>query len=155
MPSLPRGENAWKVSNAKTADEGIARIVQGALNKLAPEKYNEIIDTFRNPTLIASERAMQIVINLVFKKALQETSYIEMYARLCYDMACFEVQLQTTSPLSNGTPSSASVVAAPPMRSVFRKFRENIVRIAQSEFQLTDLLAFKDLEDEALDDAAT
>lgn len=147
--TLSRGENAWRVASAQSQEEGIARIVQGALNKLAPEKYSEVVGQLLIPAVVASERSMEVAIDLVFKKALQEPGYSEMYARLCYDMATYELRLQAqspslTTPLSDGsTPKKSS------------KFRDNIIRCAHREFQLTDPHQFDHLEGEELDEAKT
>eukprot|EP00331_Platyophrya_macrostoma_P024029 CAMPEP_0176447860 /NCGR_PEP_ID=MMETSP0127-20121128/25338_1 /TAXON_ID=938130 /ORGANISM="Platyophrya macrostoma, Strain WH" /LENGTH=642 /DNA_ID=CAMNT_0017834497 /DNA_START=100 /DNA_END=2031 /DNA_ORIENTATION=+ len=147
--TLSRGDNAWRAASAKTQDEGIARIVQGALNKLAPEKYSDVVNQLLIPAVVASERSMEVAIDLIFKKALLEPGYSEMYARLCYDMATYELRLQAqspsaTTPLSDGsTPKKSS------------KFRENIIRCAHREFQLTDPHQFDDLEGEELEEAKT
>lgn len=153
--ALQRGENAWRVASAKTSDEGIVRIVQGALNKLAPEKYQEVIDNLTVPSLIATDRAMQLVIDLIFKKALQEPGYSVMYARLCYDMAMYEIQLQAASPSAAGAASLNTPLSSDGQTNQKKssKFRENIIRNAQKEFQLTDPAQFATLEGEELEEA--
>ncbi|CUG10241.1 Hypothetical protein, putative [Bodo saltans] len=155
--TLTRGEGAWSVSAAKNQDEGIVRMVRCSLNKIAPEKYQEVLKDLSIPSLIESERAMQLVIDIIFKKALQEPGYCEMYARLCFDMSLYEVKLQQQQP-SSTAPSPMTQQAGTPMsdgsvRKTTSKFREQIVRSAQKEFQLTDPHIFDSLSGEELDEA--
>lgn len=154
--TLTRGENAWSVAAPTGGDEGIVRMVRSSLNKIAPEKYQEVLKDLSIPSLIASERAMQLVIDLIFRKALQEPGYSEMYARLCYDMAMYEVKLQQ----ANGSSTAASPqsqagtpVAEGSVAKRTSKFREQIVRSAQKEFQLTSPDVFANLSGEELDEA--
>lgn len=119
---LKRGENAWCSKMPIDKEEGFSRRLQGSLNKLAPEKYNEIITELRQPQML-EEGPMQVFIRIIFQKALLEPGYSEMYARLCIDMARYELTL-------NQTPSDD------PSRRKSR-FRDAIVRRTQAEFQET------------------
>ena len=119
---LVQSENAWVSKNPINAAEAVAKIVQGALNKLAPEKYDEIVGTLKTPILL-EESTMVTTIDLIFNKALSEPNYSEMYARLCYDMARYEISAQPASPSSESNTERK--------RS---RFREAIVSRAQNEF---------------------
>jgi hypothetical protein len=155
--TLSRGQNAWKVQTIQSEQEGVTRVVQGALNKLAPERYSEVSDTLINSQLISNEKTMQIVIDLVFKKALQEPGYSELYARLCYDMAQFEYQQSASAMTPSPVPTTAAAVASaatqPQPPKPKSKFREFIIRAAEREFSATDSHALDDLSGEEREEA--
>ena len=134
---LKRGDNAWCVKQITDATNGVSRKVQAALNKLAPEKYEEVVRDFKVPEYLSTEALREIVVDLIFGKALIEPGYSEMYARLCYDIARFEISLPGIS-------------EADKKKS---KFRDTIIRRAQKEFQsLDDINAIEGLAgDEKLD----
>lgn len=116
---LKRGDNAWCVKQIVDANNGVSRKVQSALNKLAPEKYEEVVKDLKVADYICTEALREIVVDLIFNKALIEPGYAEMYARLCYDIARYEISLP-------------GLTEADKKKS---KFRDTIIRRAQREFQ--------------------
>jgi hypothetical protein len=133
---LKRGENAWCVKQITDATNGVSRKVQSALNKLAPEKYDEVVKDLKVADYICTEALREIVVDLIFNKALIEPGYSEMYAKLCFDIARFEISLPGLS-------------EADKKKS---KFRDTIIRHAQREFQ-SDVSVLNGLSGEERADA--
>lgn len=62
--------------------DAVFRKVRGILNKLTPEKFQELSDDLLKLDL-NSEAILNGVIKLIFEKALDEPKYSSMYAQLC------------------------------------------------------------------------
>ena len=119
---LTRGDKAWIAGKPTTSEDVIRKQVRGSLNKLAPEKYEEIMRELRIESLL-EDGAMSITIDLIFGKALHEPGYSKMYAQFCYDVAMYEIQMNSSPPASDGSPGKKK-----------SEFRNMIVSRAQQEF---------------------
>lgn len=130
---LARTSNAYHVTNATTQEAAIKKTMQGVLNKLTPEKYDEILEGLSLDQLI-EEDAMPITIDMIFAKALLEPGYSKMYAKFCHDIAIHEVNSQVSSP------SAAEVAAGAEKKGPRSMFRNLIVTRAQKEFQSVEVI---------------
>lgn len=68
--------------NQQDRQDAVFRKVRGILNKLTPEKFQELSDDLLKLDL-NSEAILNGVIKLIFEKALDEPKYSSMYAQLC------------------------------------------------------------------------
>eukprot|EP00758_Cryptobia_borreli_P011752 Tbor_TRINITY_DN5690_c3_g1::TRINITY_DN5690_c3_g1_i1::g.9362::m.9362/K03260/EIF4G; translation initiation factor 4G len=154
---LKRGENAWKSNAATSVEEAILRRVRTCLNKITPEKYNDILSSLLDKTYFKTEKEIEILTKVIFNKALEEPGYSEMYARLCSDMAKFEVKWnraknnteeESATDHSMGSPtvtapSLSQIVtkqAQPPVVSqlITSQLRNGIIWRAENEFRSTN-----------------
>jgi hypothetical protein len=89
-PALPTpSENAYKVSRDHEKlerDEEIKRKVQSLLNKICPENCEAIAIRIKNEAGVANVHELELVIALIFKKALLEMHYCETYADLVFHL---------------------------------------------------------------------
>ena len=136
---LKRGDSAWVPGRkAVTTEEAVEKHVRASLNKLALDNYDVITEELKQSWLL-EETAIKVFVRLVFDKALKEPTFSHMYARLCYDMAKFEVDSQPppgdggTSAGKADTPSATT----PAARRV-SKFRLLVIQQAQAEFTKTE-----------------
>ena len=124
---LIRSATAYIPRRARNADEAVTKQVQSALNKLSPDNYVQILTGLQNEQFL-EEAPVQKFVELVFCKALQEPAYSMIYARLCYDMARYEVQMVQRQLEDNADGGSPTIRA----RS---RFRDVIVERTQKEFE--------------------
>eukprot|EP00993_Chasmostoma_nieuportense_P003150 NODE_388_length_2308_cov_94.401651_g359_i0.p1 GENE.NODE_388_length_2308_cov_94.401651_g359_i0~~NODE_388_length_2308_cov_94.401651_g359_i0.p1 ORF type:complete len:706 (+),score=176.61 NODE_388_length_2308_cov_94.401651_g359_i0:58-2175(+) len=101
------------------ASSDLLRLTQGLLNKLTPEKYDELsarfIDALFDSPLWADR--LQDVVSLIFEKALSEQQFSNIYANLCKDVATAELNHIQTSDKTKS------------------KFRRLLLAKCQSEFE--------------------
>ncbi|XP_022104164.1 eukaryotic translation initiation factor 4 gamma 3-like isoform X7 [Acanthaster planci] len=97
------GENAWKPDKDMPADEEEAKTkelfkkIKSLLNKLTPNNY-EKLKTQAIGYNIDTEERLKGVIDLVFEKAISESSFSKTYAQLCRDLS----QLKVPAASGNG-----------------------------------------------------
>lgn len=99
---LNKAENAWRPSARKsfrglrkqpTANDDPEQIksqqlfkhLRGILNKLTPEKFQELIKQVQELTIDTEER-LKGAIDLIFEKAILEPNFSVVYANMCH---CF------------------------------------------------------------------
>lgn len=96
---LNEAENAWRPArlnqgpdmtedDRKTAD--LYNKVRGILNKLTPQKYEILVGQVKNLQIDTVER-LQGVIDLVFRKAVDEPNFSVAYAAMCKELALLQV----------------------------------------------------------------
>jgi len=76
--------NAYRPSSSSTKldrDAELRRAVQGSLNKICPENVSTIAQQL-GETKVETVEELQVVIGLIFKRALSEPDYCETYADL-------------------------------------------------------------------------
>ncbi|KAJ1985016.1 hypothetical protein H4R34_000273 [Dimargaris verticillata] len=96
---LVKSENRWKPmsltdKNQTTeeipSDEVISRKVKGLLNKLTLEKFDSIFKQILDFALLAAKQGtghiLELVIQLIFEKAIDEPNFSSVYALLCREM---------------------------------------------------------------------
>ncbi|XP_053725402.1 eukaryotic translation initiation factor 4 gamma 3-like isoform X4 [Synchiropus splendidus] len=97
---LKKSENAWKPGlkreNAQEDPETqktleLLRKVRSILNKLTPQKFNELMKQVTGLTIDTEER-LKGVIDLVFEKAIDEPSFSVAYGNMCRSLANLKVQ---------------------------------------------------------------
>ena len=66
----------------KTALEVVQKSIRSVLNKLAPEKFNELMGQVDQIVLDTNEK-MSAAISIIFEKALDESKFAELYAKMC------------------------------------------------------------------------
>ncbi|XP_076003211.1 eukaryotic translation initiation factor 4 gamma 3-like [Genypterus blacodes] len=96
---LKKSENAWKPGLKRAGpseDPGILntqelfRKVRSILNKLTPQKFNQLMKQVTDLTIDTEER-LKGVIDLVFEKALDEPSFSVAYGNMCRCLAMLKV----------------------------------------------------------------
>lgn len=96
---LKKAENAWKPGmkredlpedpdTLKTQD--LFRKVRSILNKLTPQKFNQLMKQVTDLTIDTEER-LKGVIDLVFEKAIDEPSFSVAYGNMCRCLAMLKV----------------------------------------------------------------
>eukprot|EP00392_Amoebophrya_sp_AT5.2_P015053 g15243.t1 len=80
-------QNAYKVGAVGVADrlQMIKRQVQALLNKIAPENLDRIVDQMAEVEL-EKMAELEMVINLIYNKALAEDHYCETYADMVFNL---------------------------------------------------------------------
>uniref|UniRef100_A0A4W6DB99 Eukaryotic translation initiation factor 4 gamma 3 n=1 Tax=Lates calcarifer TaxID=8187 RepID=A0A4W6DB99_LATCA len=98
---LKKSENAWKPGMKR---EGLAedpetqrtqelfRKVRSILNKLTPQKFNQLMKQVTDLTIDTEER-LKGVIDLVFEKAIDEPSFSVAYGNMCRCLATLKVPM--------------------------------------------------------------
>lgn len=61
------------------------KILRGILNKLTPERFEDLVKQV-DELSIDNEECLKAVIELIFKKAVSEQSYSMAYAKMCHHM---------------------------------------------------------------------
>lgn len=99
---LNKAENAWRPSTRKSVrnlrkeqvatdnpeqvkSQQLFKHLRGILNKLTPEKFQELIKQVQELTIDTEER-LKGAINLIFEKAILEPNFSVVYASMCH---CF------------------------------------------------------------------
>jgi len=121
LKCFTRGANAWHSQSAATAEEGVARLVRGELNKIAPEKYEDVLKGLLQEHFFADEKSIETVVKVFYRKVVDEPGYSELYASLIHDLGRFESNMRATR---NGS----SVKQEPSL------LRRAILKRAQEEF---------------------
>ncbi|XP_068170639.1 eukaryotic translation initiation factor 4 gamma 3-like isoform X2 [Antennarius striatus] len=98
---LQKSENAWKPgmkregpmedSESQKTKE-LFRKVRSILNKLTPQKFNQLMKQVTDLTIDTEER-LKGVIDLVFEKAIDEPSFSVAYGNMCRCLATLKVQM--------------------------------------------------------------
>lgn len=70
------------------------RKVRSILNKLTPQKFNQLMKQVTDLTIDTEER-LKGVIDLVFEKAIDEPSFSVAYANMCRCLATVKPSLRT------------------------------------------------------------
>lgn len=128
--------NAWKPNMLRkdvdeNSEEVIYRRVRGILNKLTPEKFDDLLNQMMG-FKIDSDVKLQGVCNLVFEKAIDEPNFSVAYAQLCHELSSKLKRDQ------DGTPTTAAAalttpaaVAGAPQKTAFSL---SMIQKCQSEF---------------------
>jgi len=99
----------------KTPQEGLTRTVQSLLNKVCPESVATICEKI-SEVKVENTADLEIIISLIFKKALSEPHYVETYADLVFG-------------LKPAFPEFASTDGGKPV-----SFKSTLLNICQAEF---------------------
>uniref|UniRef100_A0AC35FM64 MIF4G domain-containing protein n=1 Tax=Panagrolaimus sp. PS1159 TaxID=55785 RepID=A0AC35FM64_9BILA len=62
------------------------RYVRGILNRITPSNYNKLLNEILEEQIWNDLKALPAVVDLIFAKAIEEQSYVEIYADLCLDL---------------------------------------------------------------------
>ncbi|XP_022235669.1 eukaryotic translation initiation factor 4 gamma 3-like [Limulus polyphemus] len=95
---LHSSENAWKParqaekpsSQEEQKTQELYKRVQGILNKLTPQKFQTLVSQVKELPIDNEERLVGVM-NLVFKKAIEEPSFSVPYANMCKTLAMMQV----------------------------------------------------------------
>jgi len=131
---LNKAENAWKPTVKKKVtgelnggdDDPMAEIAKKArsiLNKLTPQKFDKLVETF-NELPIDNEEKLRLCMELVFEKAVDEPGFSVAYAKMCEVLKQKQVTTPDNEPIS---------------------FRKVLIMRCQREFE-KDYLAKEDKE---------
>ncbi|XP_035760549.1 eukaryotic translation initiation factor 4 gamma 3 isoform X15 [Neolamprologus brichardi] len=98
---LKKSENAWKPGMKRESlaedpeiqrTQELFRKVRSILNKLTPQKFNQLMKQVTDLTIDTEER-LKGVIDLVFEKAIDEPSFSVAYGNMCRCLATLRVQM--------------------------------------------------------------
>uniref|UniRef100_A0A3B3DP22 Eukaryotic translation initiation factor 4 gamma, 3a n=1 Tax=Oryzias melastigma TaxID=30732 RepID=A0A3B3DP22_ORYME len=98
---LKKAENAWKPGMKRESPpedldaqktQELFRKVRSILNKLTPQKFNQLMKQVTDLTIDTEER-LKGVIDLVFEKAIDEPSFSVAYGNMCRCLATLKVQM--------------------------------------------------------------
>uniref|UniRef100_A0A3Q2QNT0 Eukaryotic translation initiation factor 4 gamma 3 n=1 Tax=Fundulus heteroclitus TaxID=8078 RepID=A0A3Q2QNT0_FUNHE len=98
---LKKSENAWKPNLKREGlpedsetqkTQELFRKVRSILNKLTPQKFNQLMKQVTDLTIDTEER-LKGVIDLVFEKAIDEPSFSVAYGQMCRCLATLKVQM--------------------------------------------------------------
>ncbi|XP_070814343.1 eukaryotic translation initiation factor 4 gamma 3 isoform X5 [Chaetodon trifascialis] len=98
---LKKSENAWKPGLKREGPaedpemlktQELFRKVRSILNKLTPQKFNQLMKQVTDLTIDTEER-LKGVIDLVFEKAIDEPSFSVAYGNMCRCLATLKVHM--------------------------------------------------------------
>ncbi|KAM7006731.1 eukaryotic translation initiation factor 4 gamma 3 isoform 1-T2 [Tautogolabrus adspersus] len=98
---LKKSENAWKPGLKREvpsedpdiqSTQDLFRKVRSILNKLTPQKFNQLMKQVTDLTIDTEER-LKGVIDLVFEKAIDEPSFSVAYGNMCRCLATLKVPM--------------------------------------------------------------
>lgn len=130
---LNKAENAWRPSTRKSVrnlrkeqvatdnpeqvkTQQLFKQLRGILNKLTPEKFQELIKQVQELTIDTEER-LKGAINLIFEKAILEPNFSVVYASMCH---CFRrASLHWMNCFSYSMPSDGNVLKKDLIKSKF------------------------------------
>jgi translation initiation factor 4G len=75
----------------KTDDEKLYLQIRGILNKLSASNFNELANEFIQLNIRSRDHLMSLV-DIIFKKAIVESKFNEIYAKLCYELASYYIE---------------------------------------------------------------
>ena len=118
--ALHKAEHAWAPTKQSelTTDEQVSKTIKGLLNKLTLENFARLCDKILNAEF-RSEAILSIGIDLIFEKAVSESHFASMYARLCQVLMS---ELPNIQPWIDRIPGK-------------NQFRGLLVKKCQTEFQ--------------------
>ncbi len=79
---LKKGENRWKPTKDNTPVEEARKKMQGILNKMTRERFDRLNQQLLNIKIECLEM-LNILVDLVFDKAVEEHHFVDMYADIC------------------------------------------------------------------------
>ncbi len=80
---LKKGENRWKPTKDNTLVEEARKKMQGILNKMTRERFDRLNQQLID-IKIESLEMLNMLVRLVFDKAVEEHHFVDMYADLCF-----------------------------------------------------------------------
>jgi len=133
---IRRSENRWR-RPGKDVDtkEYIRRKVQGILNRLTVEKFAELSEQILSLSIGRTEEILQMVVGLIFDKAVIEHNFSLMYADLCRKISDYlqakakETEQQQTE---SKEPNISKESASEQQRKLFRSL---LLNKCQQEFE--------------------
>ncbi|KAG5508864.1 hypothetical protein JKF63_05367 [Porcisia hertigi] len=136
---LVRGDNAWVAKGtAQTTEEWVQRLLHGTLNKLTEKNKDVMVEKLLTKEIFATEEVMNTVVNIVFKKALDEPENSKLYAGVCHSLALYEATVLREGQKGERPQS---------------QLRDAIIRTAQYEFRTLsqELSKMEDKSEEELE----
>merc|ERR1719272_2642876 len=127
---LKPGANAYKIQKANTRESELTRDARALLNKICPENKERIIERFAQ-IQIDNESEMEVLINIIFTKVMDDPHYCETYVDMIHAL---NKAYPEFPPTEEGD--------AP------KNFRRLLINMTQDKFE--DLMA--KIEDEASDE---
>ncbi|KPI86825.1 putative eukaryotic translation initiation factor 4 gamma [Leptomonas seymouri] len=90
---LVRGENAWVAKGAADSEkEWVQRLVQSTLNKLTETNNDVMLEKLCVREIFHKSEITDMVVNMIFKKALDEPENAKLYAGVCLSLALYEAK---------------------------------------------------------------
>eukprot|EP00300_Choanocystis_sp_HF-7_P040891 c7471_g1_i1.p1 GENE.c7471_g1_i1~~c7471_g1_i1.p1 ORF type:complete len:1071 (+),score=207.75 c7471_g1_i1:260-3214(+) len=126
---LTKSENAWGRVPPGSPEEEVVRTVRSMLNKITPDNFETLTKKILDFDL-TSVAVLQGLIDLLFDKALMESSFVTVYADLAK-----EISLRDTTKVDNN----------PKDKGVFLK---QLITKCQMEFEAESKSSSEDLPDE-------
>jgi hypothetical protein len=118
---LVRGENAWVAKGAAdTEKEWVQRLVQSTLNKLTAKNNDIMLEKLCVREIFHKREITDMVVTMIFKKALDEPENAKLYAGVCLSLALYEANVVNESQ-KGARPQS--------------DLRDAVIRAAQEQFR--------------------
>ena len=91
VEKLSTSETGFKVHdpNSLSEKEAMVRTVQGVLNKLTEENFNDLMPQVL-VDLVFDPEVVGVVVERIFAKAIDEPRFVVLYTRMCHELARFE-----------------------------------------------------------------
>lgn len=119
---LVRGENAWVAKGAAdTEKEWVQRLVQSTLNKLTVKNNDIMLEKLCVREIFHKSEITDMVVNMIFRKALDEPENAKLYAGVCLSLALYEANVVNEAQKGERPQSD---------------LRDAIIRSAQEQFRL-------------------
>ncbi|KAK6621848.1 hypothetical protein RUM44_001655 [Polyplax serrata] len=147
---LHETENAWKPARVtepttrteeEAETEALYKRVRGILNKLTPEKFDRLVAQVQELPIDNSER-LSGVIDLVFKKAVDEPSFSVAYAQMCRILQKMEVPGDRQQPGKTAPESFRKTL----LTKCQNEFEKNSAAELKRDERLKEIEQEKDLE---------
>ncbi|KPA78081.1 putative eukaryotic translation initiation factor 4 gamma [Leptomonas pyrrhocoris] len=91
---LVRGENAWVAKGAADSEkEWVQRLVQSTLNKLTTKNNDVMLEKLCVREIFHKSEITDMVVDMIFKKALDEPENAKLYAGVCFSLAMYEASV--------------------------------------------------------------
>lgn len=137
-----KAEDAFDVKKTKdvTSEEKVLKKVRGILNRISPDKYDQLFEQLWEEMHNALSDVMGLVervIDTVFDVALDQPSYSNLYAEVCYNL-CRRIQnekerCQKESP--KGADSKEGEKETEEKAETFVEFRRMLLSKCQARFE--------------------
>eukprot|EP00931_Biecheleriopsis_adriatica_P092654 TRINITY_DN66448_c0_g1_i1.p1 TRINITY_DN66448_c0_g1~~TRINITY_DN66448_c0_g1_i1.p1 ORF type:complete len:524 (-),score=137.39 TRINITY_DN66448_c0_g1_i1:67-1638(-) len=125
--SITMSESGYKVGQRTGQDAELKRTVQGLLNKICPDNVASIVEKI-GAVEVSGLSQLQVIIELIFKKAVTEPHYCETYADLVFSLKAVYPNFENPD---GGKPVT---------------FKSLVLNICQNEFE--QLLSSADLSED-------
>ena len=86
-------KNNWLLDNKinQSDDDKLYSQIKGILNKISESNFNELANDFIQLEIKTKDNLIALV-DIIFKKAIVESKFNDVYAKLCYELASYYIE---------------------------------------------------------------